>query len=225
MLPSNMKQLILSGGGDEDEAEAVNRFYISLLPARPKILYLPVAWKTGVFDGCREWFSGFLQKHGVEDFTIWTDVAGKTIEDLSPFDSIYIGGGNTFKLLHVFREGGLIAPLREYIQSGKPVFGGSAGAIIFGADISTAGFGVDADENEVRMTDFSGLNEVSGHTVQCHYVPDQDSDITQWINTRGIPVISLGNAGGIYVTGEGIRALGNGAVLFDAAGRKSQIAF
>jgi len=55
----------------------------------------------------------------------------KTIE------TIYIGGGNTFKLLKELKESGFDKELLKFIKEGKPVYGGSAGALILGKNILT----------------------------------------------------------------------------------------
>lgn len=210
-----MKQLILSGGGDIEETTAVDSFYFSLLPKQPKILYIPIAWKSGDYTSCREWFGRLVRKYGIPHFDMWSDLEDKSFNDVEQFDSIYIGGGNTFKLLHQLRSTGFIDVLRSFIHSGKPVYGGSAGAIILGSDIQTAGWGVDADTNDVGLADFTGLDEVYGNAVQCHYFADQHEQITQWVASAHTPVIALSESSGIYVTDSGITRLGDGVVSFD----------
>lgn len=209
-----MKNLILSGGGDIHETVAVDSFWISLLPKNPRILYIPIAWENGDYQECLQWFSGLMRKYEMSDYTMWTELADKTFDDLDVFDSVYIGGGNTFKLLHLFRESGFIDGLKRYIRTGKPVIGGSAGAIILGANIGLAGFGENSDKNDVGIADLSGLYEIRGYAVQCHYAPDQDDEIADWCAAKALSVVSLAEASGIYVTDERICSIGAEARFF-----------
>jgi len=49
---------------------------------------------------------------------------------LQKYDTVYIGGGDTFKLLKLIRESGFDEKLLRYYKSGGAIYGGSAGAII-----------------------------------------------------------------------------------------------
>lgn len=75
------------------------------------------------------------------------------------FDAIYMMGGNTFYLLDKIREFGFDAEIRRFLNAGKIYIGSSAGSIIVGNSIETAW---PYDENNVAMTDFTGLRLVDG---------------------------------------------------------------
>lgn len=51
--------------------------------------------------------------------------------------AIYVGGGNTFRLLFKLRKSGLVKPMRERILAGVPYLGPSAGAILACPTIQT----------------------------------------------------------------------------------------
>ena len=51
--------------------------------------------------------------------------------------AVFVGGGNTFVLLRDLYDNGLIAPLRERVDSGLPYMGASAGTNIAGMTIGT----------------------------------------------------------------------------------------
>jgi hypothetical protein len=51
------------------------------------------------------------------------------------------------------------------------VYGGSAGTIVLGSDISTAAH---MDVNEIGIADTRGFDLVHGHSIWCHYSDDQD---------------------------------------------------
>ncbi len=96
-------------------------------PAR-LLLYLPVAMNGAEpsYDACLAWITSVFAPLGVADIVMWTDLAGKTVDDVRPFGAVYIGGGNTFRLLHILRVTGADRALATYIADGGIVYGGSA---------------------------------------------------------------------------------------------------
>ena len=53
-----------------------------------------------------------------------------TIEDLDRADALFVGGGNTFRLLKKLQVGNLLDPIRERVRGGLPYIGSSAGSMI-----------------------------------------------------------------------------------------------
>ena len=56
---------------------------------------------------------------------------------LSNTDAIFIGGGNTFRLLKALQDFGWIEPIRERVRGGVPYIGSSAGSNVAGPTIKT----------------------------------------------------------------------------------------
>jgi len=79
---------------------------------------------------------------------------------------VYIPGGNTFLLNHRLHVSGVMPFLRKKIQSGLPLVGFSAGAVICGPNILTS-----RDMNTVEANHFDGLN-VSSFNFFAHYAKD-----------------------------------------------------
>jgi dipeptidase E len=140
---SDKSMLFLSGGGSENITEEVDRFFLeNILPNKDKIkiLYIPVA-KSGdmnVYKKSLKWLKDKfykINKNNKLDFTLCTKL--ENIESLSDYDALYLGGGNTYRLLHLIYKSGFDKLLIEYIKSGGVVYGASAGAVLFGQDIST----------------------------------------------------------------------------------------
>src|SRR6266850_662338 len=52
-------------------------------------------------------------------------------------DAIFIGGGNTFRLLKALQDLDLLEPVRCRVESGAPYIGSSAGANVAGPTIKT----------------------------------------------------------------------------------------
>lgn len=110
----------------------------------------------------------------------WMDEEYKTIVDLGiyesniteykignevnidDFDIMYMMGGNTFYLLDVIRKTGFDKIISNFINNGKIYIGSSAGSIILGNSIDVA---LGYDENNVNMTDFTGLKIIDALIV------------------------------------------------------------
>ncbi|PIP56427.1 hypothetical protein COX05_03135 [candidate division WWE3 bacterium CG22_combo_CG10-13_8_21_14_all_39_12] len=133
-------------------------------------------------------------------------------------DICFIEGGNTFYLLHHFRQSGLIDEFTE-LMSGKLFVGVSAGSIIATPTIAIATV-EPADPNDVHLTDLSALDmvdfEISPHTN------DEVSldSVKAYAKIASYPVYAIDDNsavlvenGNVSVVGEGEwEVLGNGTV-------------
>ena len=95
-----------------------------------------------------------INKNNIVEYKI-----GKTIVDLNEFDIMYMMGGNTFYLLDVIRKTNFDKEIIKFINNGKIYIGSSAGSEILGNSIEPA---IGYDENNVGMTDFTGLKIIDG---------------------------------------------------------------
>jgi dipeptidase E len=59
------------------------------------------------------------------------------VEDLERADALFVGGGNTFRLLNALYERALLDPIRERVRGGMPYIGSSAGTNITAPTIKT----------------------------------------------------------------------------------------
>ena len=85
---------------------------------------------------------------------------------LDNYSAIFIGGGNTFKLLKELKESNSFNKIKEYIDNNGIIFGGSAGAIIFGYDLKSCKLD---DENYVNLQDIAGFDILNSISILCHY--------------------------------------------------------
>jgi len=192
-----MPELILAGGGHAEDSRPLDEVLARRVPPGGALLYLPIALdpREHPYTSCHEWIRSVFAPLGLDNIVMWADVAGKG-DDLDAFAGVYIGGGNTFTLLHGLRVARFLAPLRRFLARGGIVYGGSAGAIILGKDIMTA---ADADPNDVGLCDTSGLDLLGGCSVWCHYQPGDDGRIADYIRQHASPVIALSERAGIYI--------------------------
>lgn len=156
-----MGKLILAGGGDAEQTLSIDKEFANLIDKEKPMLYIPIAMDTNSipYHSCFNWINNVFNPLGIEDITMWTEseLNNKSIEDLKQFSAVYIGGGNTFDLLKDIRETFFTNVLKEYFATGGIIYGGSAGAIIFGKDIRTCSH---MDSNDVGLKKFNGLGLV-----------------------------------------------------------------
>lgn len=166
--------LILSGGGDPEQVVPIDEYYASLLDLSKPVLYIPIAMEasTYTYDECLSWFTETYKPYGIEKAELCTDLSSAQID--GRYNSVFIGGGNTFKLLKAIKESPFEAQIKTFLENGGIVYGGSAGAIIFGETIETARLGGSSDENNVGLADLSGMNLCGDHDIFCHYT-DEDT--------------------------------------------------
>src|SRR5215467_1289162 len=103
------------------------------------------------------------------DFTSVHDVsnASREIEDSQV---IFVGGGNTFRLLHELQKNNLIEPIRHAVRSGALYIGSSAGSIVACPSLKTT-----KDMPVVQPLSFEALSLVP-FQISPHYLdPDPTS--------------------------------------------------
>lgn len=208
-----MKIFLQGGGGKEDSFELDKKF-VAALDLSKTLLYIPIAIDSVKYPypSCLAWISDVFKSHGLTNIVMWTegDLKGKTLAEFEQFSGVYIGGGNTFKLLKELKEFGTFDILRHLAEKGIPIAGGSAGAIILGKTITTA---LSADPNDVNLTDLTGLNLVNGYEIWPHYTPEMDAEIMEFKKKYNIEkIITLPENAGLCVTDGVIEEVGPGKV-------------
>lgn len=199
-------KLMAAGGGGAKDSRHLDTLLAEHCTSTKKMLYLPIALdgKQPSYQKCFEWISSVFQPLGF-NISMWTDLSGRTISDLNEFTSVYIGGGNTFRLLKKLRDYDFGKTLLAFSEAGGIIYGGSAGAIILGRDILTCDH---MDQNEVGLKDFTGLNLFNGYSIWCHYTSKDDSLIEAFIESNDHPVIALPERSGVFLHDKNISAIG-----------------
>ncbi len=109
--------------------------------------------------------------------------------------AVFIGGGNTFRLLKGLYDFDLLSPIRRKVAEGMPYFGSSAGSIVACPTLKTT-----KDMPVVQPPSFDALALV-GFQISPHYLdPDpnsthmgetQEERINQFLEENDAPVVGL----------------------------------
>ncbi len=191
-------KIFLSGGGDVKDTEELDKKFFDCLKNNSKILYIPVALDRDFlgFEACFDWFSDVISHNAKnKDIDFSMRLSNDEVPPLEEYEAVYIGGGNTFKLLDYVLSKELDEKLREYLNGGGIVYGGSAGAIIFGKDIRTV-----EEENDKNYKNFLGLNYVNGLSLVCHYAESLDNKIFDSVKNINGKIVALAEGAGLIVS-------------------------
>ena len=159
--------LILNGGGDGKTAASARRLLNSVIDHSKKILYIPFAWPDPTYSGCLEFMTGELSDVDKAGTDMVRTPEALMSKDFRDYACLYIGGGNTYRLLSILKSSGAFERIRKYLaEDDGIVYGGSAGAIIFGRDLDSCNTD---DDNEAGLADSAGFNMLNGYSLLCHY--------------------------------------------------------
>jgi dipeptidase E len=135
----------------------------------------------------------------------------RSIEDAS---AIFVGGGNTFRLLKTLYELDLLDPIRRRAADGMAYIGSSAGSNVAGRTIGTTN-----DMPIVQPPSFAALDLVP-FNLNPHYLdPDPGSThkgetreerFAQFHEENDIPVVALREGAMIRITGDRAEIAGRG---------------
>ena len=160
-----MKVFICGGGSGVQTQNAYNKLDELINHLKP-LLYIPLAMDYNEYDSCYEWITKELRALNICKIDMVRSARELEEKNLNEYCAIFIGGGNTYKLLFELKLSGSFDKIKEFIFNDGIVFGGSAGAIIMGHDISSCECD---DENTVGLINTKGLDVLNGISVLCHY--------------------------------------------------------
>jgi dipeptidase E len=162
----------LHGGGYLDHAEAAIREFLGT-PLR--LLFVPYA----LFD--RDAYTGLVRPrlekmgYGLDSIHEALD-AGKAVSEA---EGLFIGGGNTFRLLQALQERSLLEPIRRRVEEGMPYIGASAGSVVACPTIRTT--------NDMPIVEPASLEALGliPFQINAHYL-DADPASTHMGETREV---------------------------------------
>jgi len=202
----------LHGSGYLDHAETEIRDFLGELK---HVLFVPFALVDR--DKYASTAQGRFQKMGYELTSIHT--AANPVHAIRETDAMFIGGGNTFRLLKALYEFDLLDVIRERVDAGMPYIGSSAGSNMACPTIRTTN-----DMPIVQPPSFNALGLVS-FQINPHYLdPDPGSKhmgetkeerIIQYLEENETPVVGLREGAMLRIeNGETILRGSTGARIF-----------
>ena len=210
------------GQGYLDHAmEAIREF---LGPAR-RLAFVPFALKDQqAYAGkARERFA----REGFEMSALDEGEGGRTA--LGSAEAVFVGGGNTFRLLHALQRSGLLEALRGRVERGLPYLGASAGTNVAAPTIMTTN-----DMPIVQPASFAALGLVP-FQINPHYLdPDpgsrhmgetREDRLREYLEENDRLVVGLREGTWLRVEGPSVRLEGpRGARLFRRGQEPEEVA-
>jgi dipeptidase E len=202
----------LHGGSYLDHAESEIRDFLRDVKS---VLFVPYA----LYD--RDQYAALagerFQRMGYALKSIHT--ASNPIQAVNEADAIFIGGGNTFRLLKTLYEANIIDPIRKRVAEGMPYIGSSAGSNVAGPTIRTTN-----DMPIVQPPSFDSLDlvpfQISPHYLDpdpnsTHMGETQEDRIIEFLEENDTPVAGLREGAMVRVENGATVLKGvNGARLF-----------
>ena len=169
-------KLFLNGGGNTKELALPMSIVNEIMDHNKKILYVPLAMDEIDFsyDDCYKWFQKQVINVDVKGIDMPRSFEQFTSLDFNNYSAIFIGGGNTYKLLKGIKDNGIFEKINDYLNNDGIVIGCSAGAIIFGYDINSC---LAMDRNDVNLIDTKGFDKINGKSIFAHYTNSKTEEI------------------------------------------------
>jgi dipeptidase E len=178
----------LYGGGYLDHAEKEIRGFLG---AVDRVLFVPFAQHDR--DAYAASARRRLKAMGYELDSVHE--APDLKQAIEAAEAVFIGGGNTFRLLKGLYDSDLLTPIRRKVAEGMPYIGSSAGSIVACPTLKTT-----KDMPVVQPPSFDALALVS-FQISPHYLdPDpnsthmgetQEERINQFLEENDVPVVGL----------------------------------
>ena len=219
-----MKLFLCGGGCGSQTAEATKKFSDMIDRTKP-LLYVPISMEPELYQSCWQWINEEMSAFNISNIEMVTSAEEIVKKELNNYSAIFIGGGNTFKLLYDLKTSGAFDLIRHYIEKDGIVFGGSAGAIIFGQSLEACKL---EDENNVGLRDISGFNVLNGISLLCHYTNqtrEKDRKSTEYLTelSKRLKIIALPEEDTVFVNGDKFEVIGTRPYYYFENGIRKEI--
>jgi dipeptidase E len=117
VIRREQRQIVLAGGGGAADSRSLDEVFAEWIGSG-RLLYLPLALHEERHTAAAAWLRSTLEPLGVRDIESWSAFDGHDARELSDFDGVYIGGGNTYRLLQQLRTSGFDKAITRFIAEG-----------------------------------------------------------------------------------------------------------
>lgn len=175
---------------------------LSTLGGIGRLVFVPFA----LFDRAAygETAANRLAKVGIEVEVATPDEQGLRMIEAAP--AVFVGGGNTFRLLKTLRDTGLLGRIRERTRGGMVYMGASAGTNIAAPTIRTTN-----DMPIVQPDSFEALDllpfQINPHYLDpepgsSHMGETREQRLVEFLEENDTPVVGIREGGWIRVDGD-----------------------
>jgi len=170
-----------------------------------RVLFVPFALHDRA--GYAAKFRERLAREGIEVDELVADATARRLIETA--GAVFVGGGNTFRLLRIVQEERLLAPLRERALAGMPYLGASAGINLACPTIRTTN-----DMPIVEPPSFDALGlvpfQINPHYLDpepgsTHMGETREQRLTEFLEDNDRVVVGLREGAWIRVEGESAR--------------------
>lgn len=171
--------LFLNGGGADEQVKEAYLFLKEKVDTNKPLLYVPLAMEKEKYPSCLDWITKEMSDYRFSKIDMVTSAEELATKEFNKYGAIFIGGGDTYKLLADLKSCSAYEKIQNFLATGGTVFGGSAGAIIFGKNLDSCSH---EDRNTVGLQDTSGFNQVFGAYIGAHYKngnPEREKNATE----------------------------------------------
>lgn len=161
-------KLFLNGGGCGNQTLLAYREINKIINHNKPVLYIPLAMdeEDHPYDSCYEWIKEEISSIDIPKIEMVRSFEELEEKNLDDYSLIYIGGGNTYKLLNGIKKTKTYDKLKKYLLNDGVIYGSSAGSVIFGKSIDIIGI---MDKNKINLTDTKGFNCLNNISIFVHY--------------------------------------------------------
>jgi dipeptidase E len=196
-----------------------------LLAGRGRLLFVPYAVRDRAAYTAT--VRAAFDRKGVE--VTGLDEVARPADAVRQAEALFVGGGNSFRLLRALQEQRLVGEIRQRALAGLPYMGSSAGTNMACPSLRTTN-----DMPIVQPSSFAALDLIP-FQINPHYMdPDpatrhmgetREQRITEFLEENDVPVLGLREGGWVRVTGSTAAVGGtSGARLFSRGAPPRELA-
>lgn len=203
--------LFLNGGGAGKQVIESYHLFKEKADTKKPLLYIPLAMEEKKYPSCLKWITEEMADYHFPKIDMVTSVEELASKDFNKYGAIFIGGGDTYKLLADLKSYSIYEKIQKFLTVGGTIFGGSAGAIIFGKNLDSCSH---EDRNTVGLQDTSGFNQVFGAYIGAHYKngnPEREKNATDAfikLSFEG-PIVALPEEDTLVIDKNEVRVIGS----------------